>query len=60
MRFNNLLLAVSILLAMAVASCSTPKDVAYFQEMAIQTPSQVDVKSVVIKPNDKLSIIVNS
>lgn len=60
MRFNNLLFAVSILFAMAVASCSTPKDVAYFQEMAIQTPSQVDVKSVVIKPNDKLSIIVNS
>lgn len=60
MRFNNLLIAVSLLAAMAFASCSTPKDVAYFQEMAIQTPSQVDVKSVVLKPNDKVSIIVNS
>lgn len=59
MRFNKLL-AIAVLCAMAVASCSTPKNITYFQEMAIQTPSQVDVRSVVIKPNDKLSIIVNS
>lgn len=60
MRFKKLLLAISVLCAMAVASCSTPKDIAYFQEMALQTPTQVDVRSVVVKPNDKLSIIVNS
>jgi len=60
MRFNSLAVAVSIFIAMVAASCSTPKDVAYFQGMAIQAPSQINVKSVVIKPNDKLSIIVNS
>ena len=60
MRFNKLVVAVSIFVAILSASCSTPKDVAYFQEMAIQTPSQIDVKSVVLKPNDKVSVIVNS
>lgn len=60
MHFNSIAVAVPVLFAVAVASCSTPKDVAYFQEMAVQTLSQVEVKSVVIKPNDKLSIIVNS
>ena len=60
MRFNKLAVVLSIITIMAASSCSTPKDVAYFQDMAIQTPSQIDVKSVVIKPNDKLSIIVNS
>lgn len=60
MRFNKLTALLSIIVIMVISSCSTPKDVAYFQEMAIQTPSHIDVKSLVIKPYDKLSIIVNS
>lgn len=63
MRHNRINLSISALAICAVimcASCSTPKDVTYFQELPVQTTTQIDVKSVAIKPNDKLSIIVNA
>lgn len=60
MRFNNFLIAISIFATIVCGACSTPKDVTYFQELPVQVTSPVDVRSVVIKPNDKLSIIVNS
>lgn len=59
--FNHLVsvFVISSVLLWA-SSCSTPKDVTYFQEMPVQTVTQLDVKSIAIKPNDKLSVIVNS
>lgn len=60
-RFNHLVSAVAISsVILCASSCSTPKDVTYFQEMPLQTVTQLDVKSIAIKPNDKLSVIVNS
>ncbi len=43
-----------------VSSCSTPKDVVYFQDLNASSVVQVPQKTMTIKPNDKLSIIVNS
>lgn len=52
--------AVSVLL-LAAASCSTPKDIAYFQDVThgeiIQPLERNDIK---VRPEDKLSIVVST
>lgn len=52
--------AFSVLL-LAVASCSTPKDIAYFQDVThgemIQPLERNDIK---VRPEDKLSIVVST
>lgn len=51
-----------ILMAMALASCSTPKNITYFQHGDVDTvlnvsPQQVDIR---VRPGDKLLIIVGA
>lgn len=52
---------IAIAALMAVTSCSTPKNITYFQEQAtgsiLQAAKVLDVK---VKPEDKLSIIVTT
>ncbi len=56
MRF----LAVAFV-ALLVASCSTPKDVVYFQDLSYgQVVEAENVLDIRVKPEDKLSIIVNA
>lgn len=47
--------------ALVMASCSTPKDVVYFQDLSygqvVKADSVLDIR---VKPEDKLSIIVNA
>lgn len=49
----------TMLLASA-AACTTPKDVVYFQDITEPSVTEVPVKTLTLRPNDKLSIIVNS
>lgn len=60
-RYELVVLAAMTLSLLGVSSCSTPKNVAYFQDV---TDSEVlpvgELKSITIRPGDKLSIIVKS
>lgn len=48
-------------LALSSASCSSKKEIVYFQDITSDSiASSVSPKQLVIRPNDKLSIIVNS
>lgn len=52
-----------ILLAAAalLVSCSTPKDIVYFQNRVINQPEKIDKHAgIVIQPMDKISIVVSS
>lgn len=64
MKICRILKATGIGLALAslvvVTGCSTPKDVAYFQDLteeSVVVPSNGEIK---IEPNDKLSIVVKT
>ena len=47
--------------ALFLASCQTPKNVAYFPQLSEgETLALADTKGIVLKPTDKLSIIVNT
>lgn len=47
--------------ALFLASCQTPKNVAYFPQLSEgETLVLADTKGIVLKPTDKLSIIVNT
>ena len=53
--------AGAIGMVLALAACSTPKDVAYFQDRADGTSIEILNQQVIrVQPSDKLSIIVNS
>ena len=44
-----------------LASCTTPKNITYFPDVQDgETVTLTDVKGIVLKPTDKLSIIVNT
>lgn len=52
-----------VLLAAAalLVSCSTPKDIVYFQNRVINQPEKIDKHAgIVIQPMDKISIVVSS
>lgn len=61
MTFNKqILLALSIAL-MAMVSCSTVKDIAYFQNKVVNEPEAIDKHAgIVIQAKDMLSIVVSS
>ena len=61
MTFNKqILFALSIAL-MAMVSCSTVKDIAYFQNKVVNEPEAIDKHAgIVIQPKDMLSIVVSS
>ena len=47
--------------ALALASCTTPKNIAYFQDIDTKNPMPVaSATQIRLEPNDKISIIVNS
>lgn len=60
MKFCNIIIVAASVLALA--SCSTPKQISYFQDMrpgeselALAVPTEIK-----IQPKDKLSILINS
>ena len=58
LSFHNILAAFIVLLAMA--SCSTTKNVVYFQDMTNEHSYSGYQQTITIKPADKLSILVHS
>lgn len=61
MRFNRLFLAASASIAILASSCSSTKEISYFQDL---TPGQENVLPAVspvkLEPNDKVTIIVST
>ena len=59
MKIKNLMMAVCG--ALLLTSCFTPKTVAYFPELSDgQALALAQTKGIVLKPTDKLSIVVNT
>lgn len=60
-RFGHLYLYILGILTLALSSCSTPKNITYFQDLtngeSIQPQSVYEIR---VRPDDKLSIIVNT
>lgn len=57
---KNILFALCIAL-MAMVSCGTVKDIAYFQNKVVNEPEAIDKHAgIVIQPKDMLSIVVSS
>ena len=52
---------LTVVAAALLASCSTPNNIAYFQNKAVDQPEKIDKHAgIVIQPKDMLSIIVSS
>ena len=52
---------LTVVAAVLLASCSTPNNIAYFQNKAVDQPEKIDKHAgIVIQPKDMLSIIVSS
>lgn len=56
---NRFIYLVAITL-LALSSCSTPKDLVYFQDIQGQSSYKAPVQTIKIKPDDKIAILVNS
>ena len=55
------LLLIAVGAVLMLASCSTPKNIAYFQDMEEAEGAQiVAVKNITLRPGDMISIIVNA
>lgn len=55
------LLLIAVGAALMLASCSTPKNIAYFQDTEEAEGAQiVPVKNITLRPGDMISIIVNA
>lgn len=53
--------AAALLAVMTLASCAQVKNIAYFQDKAIEHPEEIDKHGgIVIQPKDMISIIVSS
>ena len=60
MKMKKLLL-IAVGAALMLASCSTPKNIAYFQDTEEAEGAQiVPVKNITLRPGDMISIIVNA
>ena len=55
---KKILFTLSLLLMLA--SCSSTKDIAYFQDAQHGTVSTIERKQITLKPEDKISILVNT
>lgn len=62
MRLRNSSIVAALLLTVAFSSCSTPKGIAYFQDVELgKTVMNItDATEITIRPKDELSILVNS
>ena len=57
---NPIALSLLSLSLMTVFSCSTPKEISYFQDMSSVEGQRVSgAKEITVRPKDKISIIVN-
>lgn len=58
---NKRIVFVLLLAVLALSSCRTVKDIAYFQNKAVNQPEKIDKHAgIVIQPKDMLSIVVSS
>ena len=62
MRTKSLLIAPAVAVLLGVASCGTPKEIAYFQDFANHPDTIINIqqKVITVKPSDKLYIGVKS
>ncbi len=61
MTFKKNILFALCLALMAMVSCGTVKDIAYFQNKVVNEPEAIDKHAgIVIQPKDMLSIVVSS
>lgn len=61
MIFKKKSFVAFLVAALAFCSCSTTKDIAYFQNKAVGQPEKIDKHAgIVIQPKDMLSIVVSS
>ena len=61
MTFNKQILFARSIALMAMVSCSTVKDIAYFQNKVVNEPEAIDKHAgIVIQAKDMLSIVVSS
>ena len=52
---------VFLVAVFALSSCKTVKDIAYFQNKAVNQPGKIDKHAgIVIQPKEQLSIVVSS
>lgn len=59
-HINYLCCALTLLFTLGLSSCKTPKDIIYFQDVTSQGVIPIEAKQIVIRPLDRLSIIVNT
>ncbi|MCI5580992.1 MAG: hypothetical protein MR387_06770, partial [Phocaeicola plebeius] len=58
-QFSNLVVSVALMLI--IAGCAQVKNIAYFQNKAVNEPEKLDKHAgIVIESKDMLSIIVNT
>ena len=58
---NKRIIFVFVLAIFALNSCMTVKDIAYFQNKAVNHPEKIDDHAgIVIQPKDMLSVVVSS
>lgn len=62
MRSKSNGIFAALLLALAITSCSTPKDISYFQDLRLGETelSVTEAVEITFRPKDKISILVNS
>lgn len=61
MNFNKLNLIAMCAALLALASCGSVKDIAYFQNRVVDNPESIDKHAgIIIQPKDMLSIVVSS
>lgn len=54
-------LTAACMILMLASSCTTVKDIAYFQDKAVDHPEKIDMHAgIVIQPKDMISIVVSS
>lgn len=59
--FSRCLLGFGLVLSVLLSSCSTPRNIAYFQDMPIgKTVSNVMPLDIRLRPQDKISILVST
>ena len=61
MNFKKLNLIAMCAALLALASCGSVKDIAYFQNRVVDNPESIDKHAgIIIQPKDMLSIVVSS
>jgi polysaccharide biosynthesis/export protein len=57
---KSITLLIPVIGVLCIQSCSTPKQISYFQDMTtVDGQRLVDAREIIVRPKDKISIIVN-